>query len=569
MKRIYLILISILMFAQAAVAVEPTSELLAETPQTPDQIRAAAREQVISSLNLSKEARNRFEPIYDEYREALAEAVRTSNEQLDEVSPLNAMKVNLMNVSATAQVKLDYIDRFAEVLSSAQIHQLYNSEGAIAWTVRKKAVVDFEGNVSMNDNTFYLDSALYWQLANESDKNEVLSYVNDVMNDPRTSTYVIGDDGKLLPIESVPAPEVKQQYYRMNGKRTPLVSPTGQIIEQNYGKIVNYHTLRVDGRIKVIIAPSVSTLKVRCDRAFMDVVKYEMRDGVLSLSIDHKKCSAWTGDMKVEVYLPVSSHLSRIYADNTASVQIKTSLRTDVLTFDVNNRASVSATGHLIAQKVTVNANGYSKFDANVFTTNRDGSTMKNGMVLYNLNGRSEVSGTVVTNTFVGKANGYSDLNIGTSIHEARFVLNGRSKLRGEIGATTLRVELNGYSDVMSDQITFEKSAVFELNGRSSITAKRMSAPQGAKFSAKLESYSKINIGAGRATEGFVTLSGGSEFNASKFDVRNLTVVANDYSSADVLCSGKLRATTTNPYARINYSGNCTVESIAPSIQRK
>lgn len=565
MKRIYLILIAILVAAQTALAIEPA----AEVPQTPDEIRAAAREQVISSLNLSKETRKKFEPIYDEYRAALTKATRTVNEQLDEATPLNGMKINLMSVAATAQVKLDYIDRFAEVLSSAQIHQLYNSEGSLAWTIRRVAGVDFKGNVSMNDNTFYLDSALYWQLANESDKNEVLSYVKDVMNDPRTRTYVLGDDGKLLPIESVPAPEVKQQYYRMNGKRTPLVSPTGQIIEQDYGKIVKYHTLRVDGRIKVIIAPSVSTLKVRCDRAFMDGVKYDMRDGVLSLSIDHKKYSAWTGDMKVEVYLPVSSHLRRISANNTASVQIKTSLRTDVLTFDVNNRASVSATGHLIAQKVTVNANGYSKFDANVLTTNRDGSTMKNGMVLYNLDGRSEVSGTVVTNTFIGKANGYSDLNIGTSIHEARFALNGRSKLRGEISATTLRVELNGYSDVMLDQITFEKSAVLLLNGRSSITAKRMSAPQGAKFSAKLEGYSKMNIGSGRATEGFVTLSGRSEFNAAKFDVRNLTVVANDYSSADVLCSGKLRATTTNPYARINYSGNCTVESVAPSIQRK
>lgn len=566
MKRIYLILIAIFCTISVAFATEPATE----EPQTPDEIRAAAREQVISSLNLSKEARRQFEPIYDEYREALAGAVRTANEQLGEVTPLNGMKANLMNVAATAQVKLDYIDRFAEVLSSAQIHQLYNSEGQIAWTVRKRAeVVDSEGNVSMNDNTLYLDSALYWQLANASDKSEALSYANDAMNDPRARVYVVGDGGKLLPIESVPAPEVKQQYYRMNGKRTPLVSPTGQIIEQDYGKIVKYHTLRVDGRIKVIIAPSVSTLKVRCDRAFMDVVEYNMRDGVLSLSIDHKKCSAWTGDMKVEVYLPVSSHLQRIYANNTASVQIKTSLRTDVLTFDVNNRASVSATGHLIAQKVTVNANGYSKFDANVLTTNRDGSTMKNGMVLYNLDGRSEVSGTVVTNTFVGKANGYSDFNIGTSIHEARFVLNGRSKLRGEISATTLRLELNGYSDVTSDQITFEKSAVLLLNGRSSITAKRMSAPQGAKFSAKLEGYSKINIGSGRATEGFVTLSGRSEFNAAKFDVRNLTVVANDYSSADVLCSGKLRATSTNPYARINYSGNCTVESVAPSIQRK
>lgn len=565
MKRIYLILIAILLAVQTALAIEPA----AEDPQTPDEIRAAAREQVISSLNLSKETRKKFEPIYDEYRAALTKATRTVNEQLDEATPLNGMKINLMSVAATAQVKLDYIDRFAEVLSSAQIHQLYNSEGAIAWTVRKKAVVDFEGNVSMNDNTLYLDGALLGQLPDESDKSEALSYANDAMNDPRARVYVVGDGGKLLPIESVPAPEVKQQYYRMNGKRTPMVSPTGQIIEQDYGKIVKYHTLRVDGRIKVIIAPSVSTLKVRCDRAFMDIVKYNMRDGELSLSLDHKKHPAWTGDMKVEVYLPVSSHLQRIYANNTASVQIKTSLRTDVLTFDVNNRASVSATGHLIAQKVTVNANGYSKFDANVLTTNRDGSTMKNGMVLYNLDGRSEVSGTVVTNTFVGKVNGYSDLNIGTSIHEARFVLNGRSKLRGEIGVTTLRLELNGYSDVTSDQITFEKSAVLLLNGRSSITAKRMSAPQGAKFSAKLEGYSKMNIGSGRATEGFVTLSGRSEFNAAKFDVRNLTVVANDYSSADVLCSGKLRATTTNPYARINYSGNCTVESVAPSIQRK
>lgn len=538
MKRIYFILISILMFAQAAVAVEPTAELLAETPQTPDEIRAAAREQVISSLSLSKEARKKFEPIYDEYREALAEAVRTSNEQIDDATPLSGMKANLMSVAATAQVKLDYIDRFAEVLSSGQIHQLYNSEGAIAWTVRKRAaVVDQQGYVSMDSD--------------------------------QPSRFVIREDGQLVPIDAVPAPEVKQQYYRLNGKRTALITPTGQVVESDYGKIVNYHTLRVEGRIKVIIAPSVTTLKVRCDRAFMDAVKYEMQDGVLSLSIDHKKCQAWTGDMSVEVYLPVSSHLSRISANNTASVQIKTSLRADVLTFDVNNRASVSATGHLIAQKVTVNANGYSKFDANVHTTNRDGSTMKNGIVLYNIDGRSEVRGTVVTNTFVGKANGYSDLNIGTSIHEARFVLNGRSKLRGQIGATTLRVELDGYSDVISDQITFEKSAVFQLNGRSSISAKRMSAPQGAKFSAEIEGYSKINIGSGRVAEGFVTLSGRSEFNASKFDVRNLTVVANDYSSADVHCSGRLRATTTNPYARINYSGNCTVESIAPSIQRK
>lgn len=562
MKRIYLILIAILVAAQTALAIEPA----AEDPQTPDEIRAAAREQVISSLNLSKETRKKFEPIYDEYRAALTKATRTVNEQLDEVTPLNGMKINLMSVAATAQVKLDYIDRFAEVLSSAQIHQLYNSEGSLAWTIRRVAGVDFKGNVSMNDNTFYLDSALYWQLANESDKNEVLSYVKDVMNDPRTRTYVLGDDGKLLPIESVPAPEVKQQYYRLNGKRTPLLTPTGQIIEQDYGKVVNYHTLRVDGRIKVIIDPSVSTLKVRCDRAFMDIVKYNMRDGELSLSLDHKKHPAWTGEMKVEVYLPVSSHLSRISANNTASVQIKDRLRADVLTFDVNNRASVSATSHIYAQKVTVNANNYSKFNASVHTTNRDLSVMENGMVIYNVNNRAAVSGTVVTRTFVAKVNNYADLNGDTECYNARYVLTNRAELKGNISAHTLRMELDNYSDVRSTQITFEQSAVFELCNRSEIAAQRIS---GEKLSAQLENYSKLNIGSGRASEGYVSLSGRSECNSSNFNMRNFTIKANDYSIANVYSTGSLRLITTSPSARINYSGNCQVEKSAPSINRK
>lgn len=562
MKRIYLILIAILVAAQTALAIEPA----AEDPQTPDEIRAAAREQVISSLNLSKETRKKFEPIYDEYRAALTKATRTVNEQLDEATPLNGMKINLMSVAATAQVKLDYIDRFAEVLSSAQIHQLYNSEGSLAWTIRRVAGVDFKGNVSMNDNTFYLDSALYWQLANESDKNEVLSYVKDVMNDPRTRTYVLGDDGKLLPIESVPAPEVKQQYYRLNGKRTPLLTPTGQIIEQDYGKVVNYHTLRVDGRIKVIIDQSVSTLKVRCDRAFMDIVKYNMRDGELSLSLDHKKHPAWTGEMKVEVYLPVSSHLSRISANNTASVQIKDRLRADVLTFDVNNRASVSATSHIYAQKVTVNANNYSKFNASVHTTNRDLRVMENGMVIYNVNNRAAVSGTVVTRTFVAKVNNYADLNGDTECYNARYVLTNRAELKGNISAHTLRMELDNYSDVRSTQITFEQSAVFELCNRSEIAAQRIS---GEKLSAQLENYSKLNIGSGRASEGYVSLSGRSECNSSNFNMRNFTIKANDYSIANVYSTGSLRLITTSPSARINYSGNCQVEKSAPSINRK
>lgn len=561
MKRIYLILIAILLAVQTAVAIEPA----AEVPQTPDEIRAAAREQVISSLNLSKEVRKKFEPIYDEYRAALNEATRAAKAKVDDVTPLNAMKSNLRSVAATAEVKLKYIDRFAELLSSEQINHLYNSEGTLAWTIRQVAGVDFEGNVSMNGNTFYLDSALYWQLANVSDNNEVLNYVNVVMNDPRTRTYVLGGDGQLLPIESTPAPEVKQQYYRLNGKRTLLVSPTGQTIESDFGKIVGYHTLRVDGRIKVFIDPSATTLKVRCDRAFIDGVKYEMASGVLSFSVNRKKYPAWSGDPNFEVYLPLSSQLSRISADNSATVQLKTSLRTDVLTIDLNNRSSFSAE-KLYAQKVTVNADNYSKFNASVLTTNRDLRVLDNGVVFYNVDNRAAISGTVVTRTFVAKANNYADLNFGAECYNARYVLTNRAKLNGDVAAHTLRMELDNYSDVRSDQITFEQSAVLLLSNRSEIAAHKLS---GEKLTAQLENYSKLNISSGRASEGYVTLSARSECNSSHFDMRNFTVRANDYSTANVYSTGKLHLVTTNQNARINYSGNCKVETVSPTIQRR
>ena len=558
MKRIYFILIAIFCTVSVAFATEP----MAEEPQTPDEIRAAAREQVISSLNLSKEVRKKFEPIYDEYRAALTKATRKANEQIEEVTPLNGMKVNLMNVAATAQVKLDYIDRFAEVLSSAQINQLYNSEGALALTIRQKAVVDFEGNVSMNGNVFYLDSSLLWQ---SSDNLEALDYVSNAMKDSRTRVYVLGNDGQLLPIESTPAPEVKLQYYRINGKRTPLVSPMGQTIESNFGKIAGYHTLRVDGPIKVFIDPSATTFRVRCDRAFIDGVKYEMKSGELSLSIDRKRYPAWSGDPNFEVYLPLSSQLNQIYANNSATVQLKSSLRTDVLTINVNNRSSFSA-GKLYAQKVTVNANNYSEFSANVFTTNRDLRVLDNGMVLYDANNRATISGSVVTRTFVAKANNYSDLNVGAESYNARYVLTNRAKLNGDVAARTLRMELDNYSDVRSAQIAFDLTAVFEINNRSQIAAQKIS---GEKLSVKLENYSKLNISSGRASEGFVSLSGRSECNASHFDMRNFTVGANDYSTANVYSTGKLRLVTTNQNARINYSGNCKVETESPTIQRR
>lgn len=116
------------------------SELRALETQSLDELNAAAYEQVVRELKLSKEQRKRFEPLYKEYRRALDRAVDASAAQdrtLDDGAQRRALKAKLDNISATAQVKRDYVDRFAEMLSAEQIRQLYNTEGQIATGIKR------------------------------------------------------------------------------------------------------------------------------------------------------------------------------------------------------------------------------------------------------------------------------------------------------------------------------------------------------------------------------------------------------------------------------------------------
>ena len=96
--------------------------------QTLDELNAAAREEVVRLLNLSARQRKVFDPIYASYREALERAVRSVSDPVtaDDARQRTVLKERLSNIAAVAQVKRDYVDRFAEVLTAEQIRQLYN-----------------------------------------------------------------------------------------------------------------------------------------------------------------------------------------------------------------------------------------------------------------------------------------------------------------------------------------------------------------------------------------------------------------------------------------------------------
>ena len=125
--------------AEVRASIDAAERRALET-QSLDELNAAAYEQVVRELKLSREQRKRFEPLYREYRRALDRAVDASAAQdrtFDDAAQRRALKAKLGNISATAQVKRDYVDRFAEILTAEQIRLLYNTEGQIASGIKR------------------------------------------------------------------------------------------------------------------------------------------------------------------------------------------------------------------------------------------------------------------------------------------------------------------------------------------------------------------------------------------------------------------------------------------------
>lgn len=127
--------------ADARAAIDAAEEAAMEN-QSLEELNKAAREQVVRELGLSPRQRKEFEPLYKAYREALDKAVDAGGTVpgTDEASQRNILKTKLSNIAATAQVKRDYVDKFAAVLTAEQIRRLYNTEGNIGTNIKRAAI---------------------------------------------------------------------------------------------------------------------------------------------------------------------------------------------------------------------------------------------------------------------------------------------------------------------------------------------------------------------------------------------------------------------------------------------
>lgn len=127
--------------AEARAAID-AAERAAVANQSLDELNKAAREQVVRELGLSSRQRKEFEPLYKAYREALDKAIdaTAATSGTDEAAQRQGLKAKLSNIAATAQVKRDYVDKFAAVLTAEQIRLLYNTEGEIGTNIKRAAV---------------------------------------------------------------------------------------------------------------------------------------------------------------------------------------------------------------------------------------------------------------------------------------------------------------------------------------------------------------------------------------------------------------------------------------------
>lgn len=125
--------------AEARAAID-AAERIALRSQSLDELNEAMRDEVVRELKLTKSQLRKFEPLYNQYRKALREALdtrTTAKTPTDEKGQQRLLKAKLANIAATAEVKRAYVDRFAEVLTADQIRRLYNTEGQISTSIKR------------------------------------------------------------------------------------------------------------------------------------------------------------------------------------------------------------------------------------------------------------------------------------------------------------------------------------------------------------------------------------------------------------------------------------------------
>ena len=357
--------------AEARAAID-AAETAAVANQSIEELNKAAREQVVRELGLTSRQRKEFEPLYKAYREALDKAVNTPDAGTDEAAQRQGLKTKLSNIAATAQVKRDYVDKFAAVLTAEQIRRLYNTEGEIGTNIKRAAV-----DRRRNQNTRLKGSG---RMVTQ-DWDNVIDYL------------VLERDGGTL-------------KFRVNANNTenisvsvvvPASAALRQISAGSYGKVTC--KLPLKGPSVAVSVSSYGSVIADIDTpgtAQLNVSSY----GKFSCSVRCNDC-----ELRVSSY---GSAQAPVDCRNNCQVTVgsyakfSNDIKASVLTLKISSGASVSST--LISDALTLSVDSYAKFSGAVTVNSRQAKlTVSSG---------GSFNGTFSGNSLEAEVGSYGKINL-------------------------------------------------------------------------------------------------------------------------------------------------------------
>ncbi len=340
--------------------------------QSIEELNKAAREQVVRELGLTSRQRKEFEPLYKAYREALDKAVdaRAGASGADEATQKNSLKAKLSNIAATAQVKRDYVDKFAAVLTAEQIRRLYNTEGEIGTNIKRAAV-----DRRRNQNTRLKGSGRMvtqdWGKAGDYTGISAAAFFDVTVSPAARTISVTADDNVIdyLVLER----DGGTLKFRVNANNTenisvsvvvPASASLRQISAGSYGKVTC--KLPLKGPSVAVSVSSYGSVIADIDTpgaAKLDVSSY----GKFSGSVRCNDC-----ELRISSY---GSAQAPVDCRNNCQVTVgsyakfSNDIKASVLTLKISSGASVSST--LTADALTMRIDSYAKFSGAVTVNSR------------------------------------------------------------------------------------------------------------------------------------------------------------------------------------------------------
>ena len=391
--------------AEARQAID-AAERIDMANQSLEELNKAAREQIVRELGLSARQRREFEPIYKAYREALDKAVdaRAGASGADEATQKNSLKAKLSNIAATAQVKRDYVDKFAAVLTAEQIRRLYNTEGEIGTNIKRAA---FDRSSRTRSGRLKGSGRMVtqdWGKAGDYTGISAAAFFDVTVSPTARTISVTADDNVIdyLVLER----DGGTLKFRVNANNTenisvsvvvPASAALRQISAGSYGKVTC--KLPLKGPSVAVSVSSYGSVIADIDTpgtAQLNVSSY----GKFSGSVRCNDC-----ELRVSSY---GSAQAPVDCRNNCQVTVgsyakfSNDIKASVLTLKISSGASVSST--LISDALTLSVDSYAKFSGAVTVNSRQAKlTVSSG---------GSFNGTFSGNSLEAEVGSYGKINL-------------------------------------------------------------------------------------------------------------------------------------------------------------